>query len=234
MKVLIVVTSVSRLDDLHPTGVWLEEYAIPFTALIEAGVETVVASPKGGPAPIDPKSGKHPSADILWRASLEALAYTRPLSEISLDGFDGVFFPGGHGPMIDLAGDADLKRLVGRFAETGRVIAAVCHGPAALLGATAPDGAPLVAKRKVTGFTNGEEALSGVQAQLPFCLETRLIAEGALFEHAVLPFAGHVVRDGWLITGQNPASSEGVARCLIEALGERQRAELLHQPGPSV
>jgi putative intracellular protease/amidase len=224
MKTLIVVTSADRLDDSHPTGVWLEEYAVAYTALCEAGIGLTVASPAGGAAPIDPKTAPDDAARVRWARALEALADTTPLSELDADGFDAIVFPGGHGPLMDLAANAKAASLASDFAASGRIVAALCHGAAALLGAHGPEGGPLVAGRKVTAFTNGEETLVGLQAVVPFLLETRLKDAGALFEHALMPGGCHVVRDGLLLTGQNPASSDAFARTLIEAIGERQRA----------
>ena len=233
MKTLIVVTSAGALGAGHPTGVWLEEFAIPFTALCAAGIELTVASPRGGPAPIDPKTAPDASATTRWKEALAALADTRPLAQVVDGDFDALFLPGGHGPLVDLAGDATIAALAGRMAAEGKVIAAVCHGPAALLGARRADGEALVQGRKLTAFTNGEETLAGLQTVVPFLLETKLREAGALFEHAILPGACHVVRDGLLITGQNPASSEAVARLLMEALAERQRATLTGEPAPA-
>jgi putative intracellular protease/amidase len=226
MKALIVVTSIDHLDQAHPTGVWLAEYAVLFSALCEAGVDPVVASPRGGPAPVDPKSEADEAGKARWRRALEALAETVPLDEVRSDDCEALVFPGGHGPLVDLAADSRVGDLAGAFAASGRVIAAVCHGPAALLGAKGRDGAPLVAGRKLTAFTNGEETLGGLQSVVPFLVETRLREAGALFEHALLPGGCHVTRDGALLTGQNPASSDALARCLLQELGERQRAAL--------
>lgn len=226
MKVLIVVTSADHLDDAHPTGVWLEEYAVLFTALCEAGIEPVVASPRGGAAPIDPKTEPDEAAKARWRRALEALGETRRLEEVRGDDCAALVFPGGHGPLVDLASDPHAADLATAFAVSGRVIAALCHGPAALVGAKGENGAPLVAGRKLTAFTNGEETLAGLQTVVPFLLETRLREAGAQFEHALLPGGCHVTRDGNLLTGQNPASSDALARVLLEELGERQRAAL--------
>lgn len=226
MKVLVVVTSADRLDDSHPTGVWLEEYAIVFTALIEAGIDLTVASPRGGAAPIDPKTGPDEAAKARWRRALEALADTRALADVQMDGFDALFLPGGHGPLVDLATDPHLADLASGFVVAGRIVAALCHGPAGLLGARAADGGPFLNGRRLTAFTNGEEALAGLQTVVPFLLETRLREAGAQFEHALLPGGCHVVSDDILITGQNPASSAALARCLLEKLAERQRAVL--------
>jgi putative intracellular protease/amidase len=154
------------------------------------------------------------------------LVETVPLADVRGDDCEALVLPGGHGPLVDLAADQRVAEIASAFAASGRVIAAVCHGPAALLGAKGRDGAPLVAGRKLTAFTNGEETLAGLQSVVPFLLETRLREAGALFEHALLPGGSHVTRDGALLTGQNPASSDALARCLLQELGERQRAAL--------
>ncbi|MBV8682759.1 MAG: type 1 glutamine amidotransferase domain-containing protein [Caulobacteraceae bacterium] len=226
MKALIVVTSADRLDEAHPTGVALDEYAVLFTALCEAGIEIEVASPRGGPSPVDPKTAPDDAAKARWRVALDCLAETRPLDQVRGDDCQALVFPGGHGPLVDLASDARVADLVTRFAASGRLIAALCHGPAALIGAKRADGASLVAGRKLTAFTNGEETLAGLQTVVPFQLESRLREAGAQFEHALLPGGCHVTCDGDLLTGQNPASSDALARVLLRALGERQRAVL--------
>jgi putative intracellular protease/amidase len=226
MKALIVVTSADYLDEAHPTGVSFDEYAVLFSALCEAGIDLEVASPRGGPAPIDPKTAPDDAAKARWRVALDCLAQTRPLDQARAGDCHALILPGGHGPLLDLVADERVARLVTDFAATGRLIATLCHGAAALLGAWGSDGAPLVKGRKLTAFTNGEETLAGLQTVVPFLLETRLREAGALFEHAVLPGGCHVTCDGNLLTGQNPASSDALARVLLKALGERQRAVL--------
>lgn len=226
VNILFVVTNADTLAKGHPTGLWLEEFAVPYVALCEVGFTPTVASPAGGPAPIDPASGPDDKARIEWRAALAALAATTPLAEISELDFEAIFLPGGHGPMIDLAADPDLVRLIEAFDRAGKPIAAICHGPAGLLAAQRADGRPLLEGRKATGFTNAEEKAAGLADIVPFLLETRMREAGALFEHALLPGACHVVCDGALITGQNPASSEAIARRLAETLADRQRARL--------
>ncbi|MGI8840904.1 MAG: type 1 glutamine amidotransferase domain-containing protein [Caulobacteraceae bacterium] len=230
MNALIVVTSVDTLAAGHPTGLWLEEYAVPYTALAEVGVAITVASPRGGAAPIDPKTAPDDKAREKWGPAIEALAGTRRLTEVSEPDFDALYIPGGHGPMVDLSHDADLAALIEAFARAGKIVAAVCHGPVALLVARAPDGAPFVKGRRLTAFTNGEETLAGLHTVVPFLLESRLREAGALFEHALLPITGHVVHDGALITGQNPASSLAMAKALVGALAERQRAATAETP----
>jgi putative intracellular protease/amidase len=226
MNVLIVVTSADTLGPGHPTGLWLEEFAVPYTALAEVGVAITVASPRGGAAPIDPKTAPDHKAREKWGPAIQALGDTKRLADASESDFDALFIPGGHGPMVDLSGDADLAALIGAFDRAGKIIAAICHGPAALLAAIAPDGSAFVKDRRLTAFTNGEETLAGLAAIVPFSLETRLREAGARFEHALLPMTGHVVTDRNLITGQNPASSVAMARALADALAERQRAHL--------
>lgn len=226
MNVLFAVTSADALAPGHPTGLWLEEYAVPYTALAEVGIAITVASPKGGAAPIDPKTPPDDKAREKWGPAIQALAQTKRLAEVSDSEFDALFIPGGHGPMMDLSHDADLAALIGAFDRAGKIVAAICHGPAALLAATAADGQPFVKGRRLTGFTNGEETLAGLHAVVPFLLETRLREAGGLFEHALLPMTGHVVIDRNLITGQNPASSIAMAKALADALAERQRARM--------
>jgi putative intracellular protease/amidase len=226
MNVLIVVTSADTLGPGHPTGLWLEEFAVPYTALAEVGVAITVASPRGGAAPIDPKTAPDDKAREKWGPAIQALGDTKRLADASESDFDALCIPGGHGPMVDLSGDADLAALIGAFDRAGKIIAAICHGPAALLAAIAADGSAFVKGRRLTAFTNGEETLAGLAAIVPFSLETRLREAGARFEHALLPMTGHVVTDRNLITGQNPASSVAMARALADALAERQRAHL--------
>jgi putative intracellular protease/amidase len=226
MQVLFIVTSAAALAPGHPTGVWLDEYAIPFVALSEAGIGVTVASPRGGPGPIDPKTAPNAKTPTRWAPAIEALERTTPLDAVAETDFDAVFVPGGHGPMVDLATDPAVASLIGDFVRAGKIVAAVCHGPAALLEVAGVDGEPLLMGRNVTGFTNGEEMLAQLQTVVPFLLEDRLRAAGAKFEHALAPGACHVVRDGNLITGQNPASSETIAKTLMDALAERQKAAI--------
>jgi len=226
VSLLFAVTSANALAGGQPTGLWLEEYAVPYCALAQVGVAITVASPKGGAAPLDPKSAPPGRADPAWAPALAALNATVRLAEVSPDAFDGVFIAGGHGAMVDLAGDGDLRALIEAFARDGKVVAAICHGPAALTGAKAADGTPLLKGRRATAFTNAEETNAGLDKAVPFLLESEMRAAGALFEHAILPGGGHVVCDGALITGQNPASSLAMAKALAEAIAARQRAAI--------
>ena len=223
MNVLIVTTSCNMLAPDHPTGLWLEEFAVPFTAFSEAGASIRVVSPKGGAVPIDPKTAPTEKDREKWPAALQALTSTGRLAEVAADRFDAVFIPGGHGPMVDLVNDQKLQRLLAAFDRDGKMVAAVCHGPAALLNVRNAAGEPLVKGRKVTGFTNVEERLVLLHSVVPFLLEDALKERGANFESALLPFFSHVVRDENLITGQNPASSTKVAEELLAALEEGSR-----------
>ncbi|MGZ3487125.1 MAG: type 1 glutamine amidotransferase domain-containing protein [Isosphaeraceae bacterium] len=223
MNVLIVTTSCNMLAPDHPTGLWLEEFAVPFTAFSEAGASIRVVSPKGGAVPIDPKTAPTEKDREKWPAAIQALTSTGRLAEVAADRFDAVFIPGGHGPMVDLVNDQQLQRLLAAFDRDGKMVAAVCHGPAALLNVRNAAGEPLVKGRKVTGFTNVEERLVLLHSVVPFLLEDALKERGANFESALLPFFSHVVRDENLITGQNPASSTKVAEELLAALEEGSR-----------
>jgi putative intracellular protease/amidase len=223
MNVLIVTTSCNMLAPDHPTGLWLEEFAVPFTAFSEAGASIRVVSPKGGAVPIDPKTAPTEKDREKWPAALQALTSTGRLAEVAADRFDAVFIPGGHGPMVDLVNDQKLQRLLAAFDRDGKMVAAVCHGPAALLNVRNAAGEPLVKGRKVTGFTNVEERLVMLHSVVPFLLEDALKERGANFESALLPFFSHVVRDENLITGQNPASSTKVAEELLAAIEEGSR-----------
>ena len=223
MNVLIVTTSCNMLAPDHPTGLWFEEFAVPFTAFSEAGASIRVVSPKGGAVPIDPKTAPTEKDREKWPAALQALSSTGRLAEVAADRFDAVFIPGGHGPMVDLVNDQQLQRLLAAFDRDGKMVAAVCHGPAALLNVRNAAGEPLVKGRKVTGFTNVEERLVMLHSVVPFLLEDALKERGANFESALLPFFCHVVRDDNLITGQNPASSTKIAEELLAALEEGSR-----------
>ncbi len=223
-KVLMILTSHDRLGDTgRPTGFWLEEFAAPYYVLRDAGIEITLASPKGGQPPVDPKSdepGSETPAMKRFRSDPEAqraLANTVTLSSVSADDYDAVFYPGGHGPLWDLAEDRDSIALIERLAAAGKPVAAVCHGPAVLRDAKGADGAPLVTGKTVTGFSNTEEAAVGLTHVDPFSVEDTLKANGGRYSRGE-DWASHAVVDGNLITGQNPASSEATARALVEAL----------------
>nr|BBH87442.1 hypothetical protein KTC_21930 [Thermosporothrix sp. COM3] len=218
-RILIIVTSHDRIDATHPTGLWFEEFAIPYQAFRAQGFELTVASPKGGPVPVDPRS--EPSTEEAAHTEQErsVLRQTLPLNEVQASDFDAVFLPGGHGTMFDLPENRTLHALLSDFASQNKVIAAVCHGPAGLVGVRLADGTPLVAGKTVTSFTNSEERAAELDKAMPFLLESRLRELGAHFV-AQADWSDHVERDGRLITGQNPQSSKSVAQAVIEALQE--------------
>ncbi len=218
MRALFVTTSSDRLASGHPTGLWAEEFAVPYMALLDAGIAVVVASPKGGVVPIDAKSVPDDSEKAAWAPALNALGASAALSSVQHEDFDAVFIPGGHGPLVDLAHDDVLHALVARHDAAGKLIAAVCHGPPALVHAVRSDGTPFLAGRRATGFTDTEERLAGLHGEVPFLLEDAMKAKGADFHSALLPLLSHVERDGNLLTGQNPRSSEAIAKALVGAL----------------
>jgi putative intracellular protease/amidase len=226
-RVLMVLTSHDRLGDTgRQTGFWLEEFAAPYYVLRDAGVDITLASPKGGQPPIDPKSnepGGETPAMKRFRSDPEAqraLANTVKLSTVSADDFDAVFYPGGHGPLWDLAEDRSSIALIDRFYAAGKPVSAVCHGPAVLRHAKAPDGSPLVKGKRVTGFANTEEAAVELRKVVPFAVEDMLKANGGRYSKGA-DWLSHTEVDGTLITGQNPASSEATARALLEALAAK-------------
>lgn len=226
MNILMVLTSHAELGDTgEKTGFWLEEFAAPYYVLKDAGHTVTLASPRGGQPPLDPKSdAADAQTDATRRFKADgdaqaALAATEVLGEIDPAGFDGVFYPGGHGPLWDLAEDGDSKALIEATIAAGKPVALVCHAPAVLKNVTTPEGAPLVRGRRVTGFTNGEEEAVGLTDVVPFLLEDMLKAKGGDYSKGP-DFQPYVVEDGLLITGQNPPSSEAAAEALIKALAK--------------
>ncbi|MDI9239825.1 type 1 glutamine amidotransferase domain-containing protein [Lysobacter sp. LF1] len=224
MKILMVLTSHDRLGNTgEKTGFWLEEFAAPYYVFTDAGADVAVASPQGGQPPIDPKSddpaNQTPAQDRFKAdtAAQAVLAHTHRLDAVSADDFDAIFYPGGHGPLWDLAEDEASKRLIEAFYESGKPVAAVCHGPAVLRHAMY-EGAPIVKGKRVTGFTNSEEAAVKLTDVVPFLVEDELKRLGGKFER-VDDWHSLAVVDGRLITGQNPASSEATAKALLKALG---------------
>lgn len=221
-RVLVLVTSANKFADGRPTGIWLEEFAVPYTALVNAGAKVTVVSPKGGQAPIDPHSAAKPEQEAKWKAAAEALHATEPLTaKIHADDYDAIFIPGGHGPLFDLATDPAVAALISEFARAGRPVASVCHGPAALLGVTLADGTPFVRGKKLTAFSDAEEKAAGLQAEVPFSVQQRLTALGAEYTQGA-NFAAYALTDGTLITGQNPASSEKVVELLLAQLHRQE------------
>ena len=224
MKILMVLTSHDQLGDTgKKTGFWLEEFAAPYYVFKDAGTDITLASPKGGQPPLDPSSdadGAQTEATKRFKgddAAQKALAHTTVLSTVSADGFDAIFYPGGHGPLWDLAEDGDSKTLIETFAASDRPIGAVCHAPAVFKHPKGTDSKPLVAGRKVTGFTNTEEDAVGLTDVVPFLVEDMLTANGGTYQKGE-DWASFVVTDGKLVTGQNPASSEETARKILSLL----------------
>lgn len=224
MKVLIVLTSHDTLGNTgRKTGFWLEEFAAPYYVFKDAGAEITLASPKGGRPPLDPKSdepGFQTDATrrfVADKAANAQLDETVRLDSVDQKDFDTVFYPGGHGPMWDLAEDSTSVALIEAFWAAGKTIAFVCHAPGVLRRVRNPDGTPFVQGRHVTGFTNSEEEGVGLAQVVPFLVENELIDQGAIFSK-VKDWGVHTVTDGRLITGQNPASSTETARTLLAAL----------------
>ena len=227
MKIMMVLTSHDRLGDTgKKTGFWLEEFAAPYYAFKDAGAEVTLVSPQGGQPPLDPKSDE-PDAqtDATCRfkadaAAQAALARTGKLAEVSGDAFDALFYPGGHGPLWDLAEDRHSIALIEAMAAAGKTVAAVCHTPGVLRHAKAADGSPLVKGRQVTGFTSSEEAAAQLTKIVPFLVEDMLVENGGLYSKGG-DWQPYVVTDGKLITGQNPASSEPAAAAVLAQLKGR-------------
>lgn len=224
-KILMVLTSHDKLGDTgKKTGFWLEEFAAPYYAFKDAGAQVLLASPLGGQPPLDPKSDAPDAqtpATVRFNGDTEAiaaLAQTRKLSEVVDAEVDAVFYPGGHGPLWDLVDDADSLALIEKTFAAGKPVAAVCHGPAVLRNAKGALSQPLVKDKRVTGFSNQEEEAAQLTAVVPFLLEDALKAQGAHYE-AGAAFQPHVVVDGRLVTGQNPASSEPAAQAVLKLLG---------------
>ena len=224
MKILVVLTSHDKLGDTgEKTGFWLEELAAPYYVFVDAGAELTLASPKGGQPPLDPKSSDPASQTDATRrfeadaTAMRALANTKKLADVSMKDFDAVFYPGGHGPLWDLAVDPASNALIESAIQAGKPVAAVCHAPAVLRGAKGADGKPLVDGKAVTGFSNAEEEAVGLTKVVPFLVEDMLKAQGGKYSKGA-DWQSHIQVDGLLVTGQNPASSEAAARALLKLL----------------
>jgi len=222
MKILMVLTSHDQLGNTgKKTGFWLEELAAPYYTFKDAGADIVLASPKGGQPPVDPKSDE-PSFQTDFTRRFEAdtvakaqLAATVRLDSVSQAEFDTVFYPGGHGPMWDLAEDKNSVALIESFLAAGKHVALVCHAPGALRHVKTPTGAPLVSGKKVTGFANTEEAAMQLTDVVPFLVEDELRKQGGVYSKGA-DSVQYVIADGLLITGQNPASSAAAAELLLK------------------
>lgn len=229
-RILFIVTSHDELGNTgKKTGLWIEEFAAPYYALTDQGVEVTIASPKGGQAPIDPKSSLPESSTPATKrfyedkSTQDKLSHTEKLSKVSQEGYDAVFYPGGHGPMWDLSEDLQSAKLIESFYQQHKPIAFVCHAPAALKNVKDSHGQPLVKGKNVTGFANTEE--EGVQLThvVPFLLEDMLKKNGANYQKGA-DWEAFAVEDGLLITGQNPASSVLVAQMLMKQLNSKATA----------
>jgi len=224
MKVLIVLTSHDELGDTgQKTGFWLEEFASPYYHLKDSGAQITLASPAGGQPPLDPKSQENDfQTDATRRfegdqSAQKELAGTAKLADMKAEEFDAVFYPGGHGPLWDLHNDSDSIALIEAFIAAGKPVAAVCHAPAVLLKARDENGEPLVKGKKVTGFSNSEEAAVELTEVVPYLLEDQLVAMGGLYQK-VEDWTPLAIVDGLIITGQNPASSDAVADALLKTI----------------
>jgi putative intracellular protease/amidase len=224
MKVLFVLTSHSELGHTgEKTGFWVEEFAAPYYLLADAGVDITIASPKGGQPPIDPKSmapdAQTPATQRFENdtALKEKLANTIKLSEADPAQYEAVFYPGGHGPLWDLANDPDSIKLIQNFIRQQKPVAMVCHAPGALVNVKAENGDPLIKGKLLTGFSNSEEEAVQLTAVVPFLLEDELKKSGAIYSKGP-DWGSYVIKDGLLITGQNPGSSEEAAEELLKVL----------------
>ena len=224
MKILIVLTSHSKLGNTgHKTGFWIEEFAAPYYTLKDAGAEIVLASPNGGQPPIDPKSAEPENQTEATKRFdkdkdlQQLLAHTKKLSEVVADNFDAVFYPGGHGPLWDLSNDKQSINLIESFWKSKKPVAVVCHSPSVLIHVKDENGDALVKGKKVTGFSNTEEAAVKLTDVVPFLLEDELKKLGAIYSKKE-DWASYVIEDGLLISGQNPASSNEVAKHLLSRL----------------
>jgi putative intracellular protease/amidase len=228
MKILIVLTSHSEMGNSgEKTGFWIEEFTTPYYVLADAGADITIASPKGGQPPVDPKSeladAQTPSTERFYKDNvlIDKVAYSFKLSTIKQEDFDAVFYPGGHGPLWDLATDKDSIQLIEAFYNHQKPIAFVCHAPAALVNVKTKNGESLVKGKELTGFSNTEEEAVKLTKVVPFLLEDELKKHGALYSKGS-DWASYVKQDGLLITGQNPASSGAVAELLLKTITDKK------------
>lgn len=215
-RILMVVTNHTKITDDHKSGLWLEEFAVPYNVFKEKGYDVKVTSIKGGEVPLDPNSvpkEKKPE----WEVAEEELKNTAQLSKNDAKGFDAVFLPGGHGTMFDFPESETLQYVLQQFAEDGKVIGAVCHGPSGLVNVTYKDGTPLVKGKNVSCFTNEEEREMELDQYMPFLLESKLREKGGKIVSGE-KWTDFSLRDGNLVTGQNPMSSKSTAEKVIDAI----------------
>ncbi|MFG0247971.1 MAG: type 1 glutamine amidotransferase domain-containing protein [Phycisphaeraceae bacterium JB051] len=216
-NVLMLVTQADKMTSGKPTGLWLEEYAVPYNLFITQGFNVTTATLNGGKVPIDARSKPNDQQAKAWQDAIKQLQTTRALSKVDLDKFDAIVIPGGHGVMFDLADSKQATQAIETFVKNDKLIAAICHGPAALVNVKTPKGKPLVHNRDVTGFSDSEEAAVKLTKDMPFLLETRLRELGGKVT-TTSNFQPHAVQSGNLITGQNPASSHAVGQLVVKAL----------------
>jgi putative intracellular protease/amidase len=224
MKILMVLTSHDQLGNTgKKTGFWLEEFAAPYYVFKDSGAEITLATPKGGQPPLDPKSVEkdfQTAATERFNADKEAqaaLAHTVKLKDVSPADYDALFYPGGHGPLWDLAEDKNSISLIETMYAQGKPVSAVCHAPGVFRHVKSPDGSPLVQGKSVTGFSNSEEAAVGLTEIVPFLVEDELQKNGGNYSKGS-DWESYSLRDGNLLTGQNPASSEAVAKAVLALL----------------
>ena len=222
-KIVFVLTSHEDLGDTgHKTGFWIEEFAAPYYFLKEKGIEITLASPKGGQPPIDPKSNEienQTEASVRFNNDKdlqEELSKTKKLSTIKEEDFDGIFYPGGHGPLWDLSDNMDSIKLIEAFYKNNKPVGAVCHAPIVFKNVEI-EGKPIVEGKKVTGFSNSEEEAVQLTHIVPYLVEDELVKNGGIYSKAN-DWESFVQEEGNLITGQNPASSESVAAKLLAKL----------------
>jgi putative intracellular protease/amidase len=227
MKILIVLTSHSDLGNTgKKTGFWIEEFAVPYYVLADAGAIITIASPLGGQPPVDPKSeapdAQSPATLRFYKDlnAIDKVANSKKLSDVFIDNYDAVFYPGGHGPLWDLANDVHSIALIEGFYSANKPIAFVCHAPAALVKVTVAEGEPLVKGKRLTSFSDTEEDAVGLTQIVPFLLESELKKLGAHYSKAA-NWSSYAIQDGLLITGQNPASSEAVAKLLLKTFVDK-------------
>ncbi|MDD7910783.1 type 1 glutamine amidotransferase domain-containing protein [Pseudovibrio exalbescens] len=216
-KILFVLTSNPFMLDGTPTGLWLEEFAVPYMALATAGHDVTVSSVVGGQVPVDPNSAPSEEQKEAWAAAIAKLENTPSFEAFSAEEFDAIYMPGGHGTVFDMPFNKKLHDLIFAFDKAGKVVSSVCHAPAVFGGMRDENGLPFVKGRTLAAFTNSEEEAAGATKNVPFLLETRLIELGAIHQRSD-DWTPKAVRDGNLITGQNPQSSAAVAELLKEAL----------------
>lgn len=228
MKILMVLTSHSELGDTgEKTGFWVEEFAAPYYVLADAGAEIMIASPAGGQPPVDPKSeapdAQTPATKRFYEdfGAIEKVAHSKKLTDVKEAEYDAVFYPGGHGPLWDLANDANSIQLIEDFYKNEKPIAFVCHAPAALVKVKDKNGEPLVKGKSVTGFSNAEEEAVQLTKVVPFLIEDEFKNLGAIYSCGP-DWGVYTKQDGLLITGQNPASSEAAAKLLLAAVTNKK------------